>query len=94
MEAPAESLRRVHERLKTAAEVNILLFHGPAAEAEAEATEDEPEASSRKRTGSASRSDSFWTTLGKTVIRTVVPAATRMLEQQIRRGTLGGIKRR
>jgi DNA helicase HerA-like ATPase len=63
-------------------------------EAEAEATEDEPEASSRKKTGSASRSDSFWTTLGKTVIRTVVPAATRMLEQQIRRGTLGGIKRR
>ena len=63
-------------------------------EAEAEPTEDEPEASSRKKTGAASRSDSFWATLGKTVIRTVVPAATRMLEQQIRRGTLGGIKRR
>jgi DNA helicase HerA-like ATPase len=63
-------------------------------EAEAEATEEESETSPRKKTGSASRSDSFWTTLGKTVIRTVVPAATRMLEQQIRRGTLGGIKRR
>jgi DNA helicase HerA-like ATPase len=63
-------------------------------EAEAEASEDKPEASLSKKTGSASRSDSFWTTMGKTVIRTVVPAATRMLEQQIRRGTLGGIKRR
>jgi hypothetical protein len=63
-------------------------------EAETDAAEDESEASSRKKSGSASRSDSFWTTVGKTIIRTVVPAATRVLEQQIRRGTLGGIKRR
>jgi DNA helicase HerA-like ATPase len=63
-------------------------------EAEADAAEDESEASSRKKSGSTSRSDSFWTTVGKTIIRTVVPAATRVLEQQIRRGTLGGIKRR
>ncbi|MGH3452449.1 MAG: helicase HerA-like domain-containing protein, partial [Haloechinothrix sp.] len=47
----------------------------------------------RKKSGAASRSDGFWTTLSKTVIRTVVPAATRVLEQQIRRGMLGGIKR-
>jgi len=43
--------------------------------------------------GSKSRSDGFWTTFGKQVIRSVVPAATRMLEQQIKRGTLGGIRR-
>ena len=43
--------------------------------------------------GSKSRSDGFWTTFGKQVIRSMVPAATRMLEQQIKRGTLVGIRR-
>jgi DNA helicase HerA-like ATPase len=60
------------------------------AEAEAQSDEGEPE---KKKAGAASRSDSFWTTFTKTVIRTVVPAATRMIEQEIRRGTLGGIRR-
>jgi DNA helicase HerA-like ATPase len=60
------------------------------AEAEAQSDEGEPE---KKKAGTASRSDSFWTTFTKTVIRTVVPAATRMIEQEIRRGTLGGIRR-
>ncbi|MFO7477026.1 MAG: hypothetical protein R6X03_01510, partial [Methyloceanibacter sp.] len=61
---------------------------------EAEAAQSDDEAPQRRKTGTASRSDSFWTTLGKTFVRTVVPAATRVLEQQIRRGALGGIKRR
>jgi DNA helicase HerA-like ATPase len=61
-------------------------------QAEAEATGDDQEAT-RKSAGGASRSDGFWTTFGKQIIRSVVPAATRMLEQQIKRGTLGGISR-
>jgi uncharacterized protein len=43
--------------------------------------------------GGKSRSEGFWTTFVKQIIRSVVPAATRMLEQQIKRGTLGGIRR-
>ena len=61
------------------------------AQAEAEATGDDQEAT--RKAGGASRSDGFWTTFGKQIIRSVVPAATRMLEQQIKRGTLGGISR-
>jgi hypothetical protein len=34
----------------------------------------------------------FWTTLGKQSICSAVPAATRMLEISIKRGTLGGIR--
>jgi DNA helicase HerA-like ATPase len=46
------------------------------------------DSSATKKTagGSASRADGFWTTFGKQVIRSVVPAATRMLEQSIKRG--------
>jgi DNA helicase HerA-like ATPase len=62
-------------------------------EAEAAQKDDAPDEKKKATGGSSSRSDSFWTTLTKTVIRTVVPAATRMLEQEIRRGTLGGIRR-
>ncbi|HSD92801.1 MAG TPA: helicase HerA-like domain-containing protein [Methyloceanibacter sp.] len=61
---------------------------------DSEVAESDDETPARKKAGTASRSDSFWTTLTKTVIRTVVPAATRVLEQQIKRGALGGIKRR
>ncbi len=61
------------------------------AQAEAEAIGDDQEAT--RKAGGASRSDGFWTTFGKQIIRSVVPAATRMLEQQIKRGTLGGISR-
>jgi hypothetical protein len=51
--------------------------------------------------GHGSRSDGFWTTFGKQIIRTVVPAVTRMAERAIKdgvagaikRGTLGGIRR-
>jgi hypothetical protein len=43
-----------------------------------------------KSGGGASRSDSFWSTLGKTIIRTAVPAATRILEQSLKRGVKRG----
>jgi len=53
------------------------------------------------RKAAGSRSDGFWTTLGKQIIKSVVPAATRMAERAIKdgvagaikRGTLGGIRR-
>ena len=67
---------------------------------EAEAAQSDDKAAAKK-TGGGSRSDGFWTTLGKQVIRSVVPAATRMAEKAIKdgvsgavkRGTFGGIKR-
>jgi DNA helicase HerA-like ATPase len=61
-------------------------------EAEAAQRDDAPD-EKKKAAGSSSRSDGFWTTLTKQVVRSVVPAATRMLEREIRRGTLGGIRR-
>jgi DNA helicase HerA-like ATPase len=69
--------------------------------AEAEAAQAEDTTAKKKATGSGSRSDGFWTTFGKQIIRTVVPAATRMAERAIKdgvsgaikRGTFGGIKR-
>jgi DNA helicase HerA-like ATPase len=59
----------------------------------AAAQSDAPSPGEKAKAGAAPRSDGFWTTFTKTVIRTVVPAATRVLEQQIKRGALGGIKR-
>ncbi len=44
--------------------------------------------------GGGSRSDGFWTSLGKAIVRSAVPMATRVLEDAIKRGTLGGIQRR
>jgi uncharacterized protein len=61
------------------------------AQAEADAGSDDQ--AKKKAAGGATRSDGFWTTFGKQIIRSVVPAATRMLEQSIKRGTLGGIRR-
>jgi DNA helicase HerA-like ATPase len=40
-----------------------------------------------KRTSSGSRSDGFWTTLGKTIIKTGVPMATRVLENALKSRT-------
>jgi hypothetical protein len=54
--------------------------------AEAKAEEAE-EKSSRKTSGGGSRSDGFWTSLGKAVVRSAVPMATRVLEDAIKRGT-------
>ena len=60
--------------------------------AEAEAA-DEKTKTSRKKSGGR-RGDSFWTALGKSVVRSVVPMATRVLEDAIKRNTMGGISRR
>ena len=66
-------------------------------EALAEETAEEATKMARKKSG-GSRSDGFWTTFGKNIIRTVVPAATRMAEQALRnslkRNAHGGIERR
>ncbi|MEX1061473.1 MAG: helicase HerA-like domain-containing protein, partial [Methyloceanibacter sp.] len=59
-----------------------------AAEAKAASADDKP----ATKTGSgSSRSDSFWTTLGKTLIKTGVPLATRVLTDALKgRGRRGG----
>ena len=59
-------------------------------DAEASAQSDQPAA---KKSGGGSRSDGFWTTFGKQIIRSVVPAATRMAERAIKDGVAGAIKR-
>ena len=41
-----------------------------------------------KKNATGSRSDGFWTTLGKTLIKSAVPAGTRILENAIKRGGL------
>jgi DNA helicase HerA-like ATPase len=61
---------------------------------ETQATEEQEATVEKKKGSGGSRSDGFWMTLGKQVVRTVVPAATRMLEREIRRGVLGGVRRR
>jgi len=73
--------KRTKERAKLAAEME-------AAEEKAKG-----KAKTAKKSG-GSRGDSFWTALGKTVVRTVVPMATRVLEDAIRRNALGGHSRR
>ena len=61
---------------------------GPAA---AKAAGADDKAATKAGSGSAPRSDSFWTTLGKTLIRTGVPLATRVLTDALKgRGRRGG----
>jgi uncharacterized protein len=60
----------------------------------AETKAEEAEEKAAKKSGGGSRSDSFWTSLGKAIVRSAVPMATRVLEDAIKRGTLGGIQRR
>jgi DNA helicase HerA-like ATPase len=50
-------------------------------EAQAEAAEEK----TTKKASAGSRSDSFWTTVGKTIIRVGVPMATRVLEGALKR---------
>ena len=64
-----------------------------ATRAEAQA-EEGGEKAERKKAGGASRSDGFWTSLGKAIVRSGVPMATRVLEDAIKRGALGGIQRK
>ena len=60
----------------------------------AEAAPEAGEERTTRRKSAGSRSDSFWTTVWKTVVRTGVPMATRVLEDAIKRGALGGIQRK
>ncbi|BAQ18034.1 helicase HerA-like domain-containing protein [Methyloceanibacter caenitepidi] len=62
------------------------------AAAEAEAAEEKSKTTTKSSGGS--RGDGFWTALGKSVVRAVVPMATRVLEDAIRRNALGGQRRR
>jgi DNA helicase HerA-like ATPase len=89
----ASPVRGEYDEVEDRESAYEILNRRTAKRAEAEAAQSDEGGPEKKKTGTASRSDSFWTTLTKTVIRTVVPAATRMLEQEIRRGTLGGIRR-
>jgi DNA helicase HerA-like ATPase len=90
----ASPVRGEYEQVEDRESAYEILQKRTAKRVEAEAAPEDDAAPAKRKTGTASRSDSFWTTLTKTVIRTVVPAATRALEQQIKRGALGGIKRR
>jgi hypothetical protein len=58
---------------------------------DAEASQGDTPGEKKKVAGS--RSDGFWTTLGKQIVKSGVPMATRVLENAIKRGTLGGIRR-
>jgi len=59
--------------------------------AEAKAASADEKAATKTRSGSGSRSDGFWTTLGKTLIKTGVPLATRVLTDALKgRSRRGG----
>jgi len=59
--------------------------------AEAKAASADEKAATRTSTGGSSRSDSFWTTLGKTAVRTLGTVATRVLTDALKgRGRRGG----
>jgi DNA helicase HerA-like ATPase len=64
------------------------------AKAAAEAEAAEEKSKTTKKSSGGSRGDGFWTALGKSVVRAVVPMATRVLEDAIRRNALGGQRRR
>ena len=58
--------------------------------AETKTAKVDAEQGGERKSASNSRSDGFWTTLGKSLVRTLVPAATRMLERELKRRTGGG----
>jgi len=60
-----------------------------AKQADAEAAQADDNAGAKKTAG-GSRADSFWTTLGKTIVRTGVPMATRVLENVLKNRTKRG----
>jgi DNA double-strand break repair helicase HerA and related ATPase len=58
---------------------------------EAKAASADEKAATKTSSGGTSRSDSFWTTLGKTIIRTGVPLATKVLTDALKgKGRRGG----
>jgi DNA helicase HerA-like ATPase len=89
----ASPVRGEYDEVEDRESAYEILNKRTAKRAEAEAAQGDGDVPEKKKTGAASRSDGFWTTLGKTIIRTGVPMATRVLENAIKRGTLGGIKR-
>src|SRR3990172_6476860 len=89
----ASPVRGEYDEVEDRESAYEILQQRTAKRSEAEAAQAEDEPAEKKKAGAGSRSDSFWTTLGKTIIRTGVPMATRVLENAIKRGTLGGIKR-
>jgi uncharacterized protein len=88
----ASPVAGVYDELLDRRSASEILQQRTAARTEAEAAPS-GRGTEKKKAGSGSRSDGFWTTLGKQIVRSVVPAAARMLEREIRRGTLGGISR-
>jgi DNA helicase HerA-like ATPase len=77
--------KRTAERVKAEAE----------AEAEAaEAKESGKKKATKKKSSSGSRGDGFWTAFSKVFVRSVVPMITRVAEDAIKRGALGGVRRR
>ncbi len=61
---------------------------GTSAEKTVAKTDDEEKTA--KSSGGSSRSDGFWTTLGKQIVKSGVPMATRVIESMIKRGGRGG----
>jgi DNA helicase HerA-like ATPase len=77
--------KRTAERVKAEAE----------AEAEAaEVKESGKKKAIKKKSSSGSRGDGFWTAFSKVFVRSVVPMITRVAEDAIKRGALGGVRRR
>jgi len=59
--------------------------------ADAKAAKADEKAAAKRSSGGSSRSDSFWTTFGKTIVRTGVPLATKMLTDALKgRNKRGG----
>jgi len=71
-------VKGVYDETEDRASAYETLQKRSAARADAEAEQAEKKAAARK-TGGSSRGDSFWTTFGKTLIKTGVPLATRVL---------------
>ena len=61
-----------------------------AKQADAEAAQADDKAARQDESGGASRSDSFWTTFGKTLVRTGVPLVTKVLTDALKGRTRKG----
>ena len=75
--------KRTAERVKAEAEAEA-----------AEAKESGKKKATKKKSSSGSRGDGFWTAFSKVFVRSVVPMITRVAEDAIKRGALGGVRRR
>jgi len=80
-DAEAELLRKAKDGQDVVVSVGVVMDDEAAAQAEDKAA---------KKSGGGSRSDSFWTTFGKTLVRTGVPLATKVLTDVLKGRTRGG----